>query len=201
MTANNAIVIHRTPATTTTCPPVSTASHVRAATVVARAPRPAGFTGPAARPSYDGAVPTVTERDDRPVIVGGIVATRRSIRRRGGVTGIGFAVALRVVGIVLGWIAPGTIGGAVSFVFMVLAIPSMPVFGLPAADSGHRMLMAVATSAVAWWFVGQVAAGRVTRSPVVGWRDWVREFVLVGLGLWIGAIGALLIGALALGAF
>ena len=151
-------------------------------------------------PKYDDAVPSVTERDDRPVIVGGIVATRRSIRRRGGLMGIGFAFALRVIGIILGWIAPGAIGGAVSFVFMVLAVPVMPVLGLPAADGGHRMLIAVAVSAVAWWFLGQVAAGRVTRSPVVGWRDWTREFALVGLGLWIGALGGLLIGAVALGA-
>ena len=114
--------------------------------------------------------------------------------------GIGFAVALRVFGIVLGWLVPGALGGAVSFVFMVLAVPVMPILGLPAADGGHRMLVALAVSAAAWWVLGQVAAGRVARRPVVGWREWTREFVLVGLGLWIGAIGGLLIGALALGA-
>jgi len=35
----------------------------------------------------------------------------------------------------------------------------------------------------------------------VGWREWAREFVFLGLGLWIGAAGALIIGAVALGAF
>lgn len=114
--------------------------------------------------------------------------------------GIGFALALRVVGIVLSWFAPGAVSGAVSFVFMVLAVPVMPILGLPAADGGHRMLLAVAISAVAWWFLGQIAAGRVARRPVAGWREWAHEFALVGMGLWIGALGGLVIGALALGA-
>jgi hypothetical protein len=35
----------------------------------------------------------------------------------------------------------------------------------------------------------------------VGWREWTREFVIIGLGLWIGAAGGLLLGALVLGAF
>ena len=113
---------------------------------------------------------------------------------------IAFAVALWLAGIVLGWLVPGSIGGAVSFVFMVLAVPVMPILGLPAAGGDHRLLLAVAASAVAWWVLGQIAAGRVTRSPVAGWREWIREFVLVGLGLWIGAIGGLVLGALALGA-
>lgn len=62
------------------------------------------------------------------------------------------------------------------------------------------MLIAVAASAVAWWFVGQMAAGRVTKKPVVGWREWAREFVIVSLALWLGAAGGLLLGALLLGA-
>ena len=44
-------------------------------------------------------------------------------------------------------------------------------------------------------------AGRVTKRPVVGWREWLREFFVVGLGLWIGAAGGLLLGVLVLGAF
>jgi hypothetical protein len=47
----------------------------------------------------------------------------------------------------------------------------------------------------------QVVAGRVTKRPVVGWREWLREFFVVGLGLWIGAAGGLLLGVLVLGIF
>jgi hypothetical protein len=62
-----------------------------------------------------------------------------------------------------------------------------------------RLLVAIASSAVLWWFLGQVVAGRVTKRPVVGWREWLREFFVVGLGLWIGAAGGLLLGVLVLG--
>lgn len=140
-------------------------------------------------------------RDSRPLLPGGVAATRRSIRRRGGLMAIAVAFSLWLFGVVLSWVLPGAIGGAVSFLLMVMAIPAMPVLGLPAAGGGQRLLIAIAISAVLWWFIGQTVAGRVSKRPVVGWREWAREFVVLGLGLWIGAAGALVIGALALGAF
>lgn len=132
---------------------------------------------------------------------GGIQATRRAVRRRGGLTAIGVAVALWVVGLAMAWVIEGPVGGALSFVFLVMALPVMPVLGMPAAGGGIRLLVAIAASGALWWFIGQIAAGRVSRHPVVGWREWTREFLAVGLGLWVGAAGGLLLGALALGAF
>jgi hypothetical protein len=58
----------------------------------------------------------------------------------------------------------------------------------------------MAISATLWWILGQVVAFRVAQRPVVGWREWVKEFVTLSLGLWLGAAMALAIGALALGA-
>ena len=140
-------------------------------------------------------------RDPRPLLPGGVAATRRSIRRRGGAVAVGIAFALWLTGVVLSWVLPGAIGGALSFMMMVMALPVMPILGMPAAGGGQRLLIAVGLSAVIWWFIGQTVAARVSKRPVVGWREWTREFVLLGLGLWIGAAGALLIGALALGGF
>ena len=142
-----------------------------------------------------------SSRDSRSLLPGGVAATRRSIRRRGGVMAVGIAFALWLTGVVLSWILPGTIGGALSFLMMVMALPVMPVLGMPAAGGGQRLLIAIAVSAVIWWFIGQTVAGRVSKRPVVGWREWAREFVVLGLGLWIGAAGALIVGALALGGF
>lgn len=181
--------------------PRTTHTHIESATTVVRVLRPSGFTRINDDPSYDGAMPSADAREPRPMVAGGIASTRRVVRRRGGLMAIGFAVGLRLAGIILGWIVPGSLGGAVSFVFMVLAVPAMPILGVPAAGGGHRMLMAVLVSAVAWWLLGQLSAARATRSPVAGWREWMREFLVVGLGLWVGAIGGLLLGALVLGAF
>lgn len=115
--------------------------------------------------------------------------------------GIGVATSMWLCGVVLSWFLPGTIGGAFSFFTMVMALPVMPILGMPAAGGGQRLLVAIALSALIWWFIGQTVAGRVSKRPVVGWREWAREFVVLGLGLWIGAAGALIVGAVALGAF
>lgn|GEM_PF-315755 len=165
-----------------------------------RSPRPRCTGGSGAGP-YSSAV---ADRDRDlaafPPVPGGILATRRAVRRRGGVTAIGVAVGLWVVGLGVAWVIEGPVGGALSFVLLVLALPVMPVLGMPAAGGGMRLLVAIAGSGALWWFIGQIAAGRVSRHPVVGWREWTREFLAVGLGVWIGAAGGLLLGALALGA-
>jgi hypothetical protein len=114
---------------------------------------------------------------------------------------IGCAAGLWLLGIVMSWLMSGPIGGSLAFVLMVMALPVMPLLGMPAAGGAARLLVAIASSAVLWWVLGQVVAGRVSKRPVVGWREWLREFVVVGLGLWIGAAGGLLLGVLLLGAF
>ncbi len=137
----------------------------------------------------------------REAIPGGVVATRRAVRRRGGFVGVLTAFCLWLFGVVLGAIVSGPLGGALSFMFMVIALPVMPIFGMPATGGNGRLYAAIALSSVIWWFLGQVVASRVSRRPVVGWTEWVREFAILGLGLWVGAAGGLIIGALALGAF
>lgn len=76
----------------------------------------------------------------------------------------------------------------------------MPLLGMPAAGGTTRLYVAILASGVVWWLLGQVVATRVAKRPVVGWREWAREFTVIGLGLWLGAAGGLVIGALALGA-
>ena len=132
---------------------------------------------------------------------GGLFATRRAIRRRGGLIAIGIAILLWLLGVVVKFLFSGSLGGAVSFVCMVMALPVMPVLGMPATGGGSRLLVAIALSGAMWWLLGQVVAARVTQRPIVGWREWTREFVVMGLGLWVGAAGGLLLGALLLGAF
>lgn len=114
---------------------------------------------------------------------------------------IGCAVGLWPLGVVFSWIVSGPKGGSVAFVLMVMALPVMPILGMPAAGGTARLLVAISSSAVLWWILGQVVAGRVTKRPVVGWREWLREFFMVGIGLWLGAAGGLLLGVLVLGAF
>lgn len=130
---------------------------------------------------------------------GGVTATRRSIRRTGGVRALCVAAGLWFAGVLFSFILSGPVGGALSFVGLVLAVPALPAFGIPAAGGTGRFLLAIAVSAAAWWVIGQVAAVRATRRPVAGNREWFVAFVQLGAGLWLGALGGLALGALALG--
>lgn len=114
--------------------------------------------------------------------------------------GIAVAAALWMLGLVLGAVLSDPIGGAASFMFLVMALPVMPLLGMPATGGTARLYVAIVSSVVVWWLLGQIVAARVARRPVVGWREWIREFALMGVGLWLGAAGGLLLGALALGA-
>lgn len=131
---------------------------------------------------------------------GGLAESRRTVRRRGGLVALALALALIAVGKAISLVVGGTIGAAIGFATLVMALPTMPVLGMPAAGGAGRLVAALGSSAGLWWLIGQLAAGRATRRPVSGWREWAREYAAVGAGLWIGALGGLLLGALLLGA-
>jgi len=109
------------------------------------------------------------------------------------------SLSIVVIGSVVHWVVGGVAGGALGFAAMVMAFPLMPVLGIPAADGTLRTFVAVAASLAVWWVLGQVVAGRVTQRAVAGWREWVREFVVLGTGLWLGALGSLLLAVLVMG--
>ena len=106
-----------------------------------------------------------------------------------------------LLGSVARMILGGAMGGVVSFIMTVAAFPLLPIAGVPAADGTGRMAGAITASLVVWWLLGQFVAGRVTQRAVAGWKEWTREFVILGSGLWLGAVGAVVLAALALGAF
>lgn len=137
---------------------------------------------------------------DRGSFPGGIAATRRAVRSRGGLTGVAVSLSIVVIGWLLRVVLGGAVGGAVSFVALVAAFPLLPVAGIPAASGTLRVTAAVLASLAVWWVLGQMVAGRVTRRAVAGWREWTREFLVLGSGLWLGAVGAVVLAALALGA-
>ncbi len=110
------------------------------------------------------------------------------------------AACVWFVGVLLSFIVSDPIGGSLSFVALVLAVPALPALGVPAAGGTGRFLLALVVSGAVWWVVGQVAAVRATRRPVAGNREWLVAFVQLGIGLWLGALGGLALGALALGA-
>ena len=106
---------------------------------------------------------------------------------------------MALVGLVLVGL-PGSLFGAIGFLIIVVALPTLPMFGVPAVSGTTVYLLAATTSIGLWFALGHVSAVRATRRAVSGWREWRREFRLLAIGVWLGAIIALAVAALILGA-
>lgn len=95
---------------------------------------------------------------------------------------------------------PGALFGAIGFLIVVIALPTLPMFGVPAVSGTSLYLLGLVTSLGLWFALGHVSAVRATRRAVSGWKEWRREFRPLALGVWIGAVVALAVAALILGA-
>ena len=133
------------------------------------------------------------------VVPDGIIAHRTSVRNKGGLVASGLALGMALVGLVLVGL-PGSLFGAIGFLIIVVALPTLPMFGVPAVSGTTVYLLAATTSIGLWFALGHVSAVRATRRAVSGWREWRREFRPLAIGVWLGAIIALAVAALILGA-
>jgi hypothetical protein len=129
----------------------------------------------------------------------GIIAHRTSVRNKGGLVASGLALGMALGGLVLVGL-PGSLFGAIGFLIIVAALPTLPMFGVPAVSGTVVYLLAAATSLGLWFALGHVSAVRATRRAVSGWQEWRREFRPLAIGVWLGAIIALAVAALILGA-
>jgi hypothetical protein len=143
--------------------------------------------------------PAVSSSPARPDLPGGIVATRRAMRRLGGFVTLAGAAALWLAATAVDAVVPGTIGGIVSFIARVMAVPFLPVFGVPVATESWRLGAAMTASALMWWVVGAAAGRRATAKVVAGWREFSVESALLAAGTWIGALASFGLAALVSG--
>jgi hypothetical protein len=106
-----------------------------------------------------------------------------------------------LLGLVAWWVLQSTDGrtsGVFGLVAGVIAAPGLLVVGAPFSDDAAYRI-AIVASAVLWLVLGIVASRRATRSPVATWRDFWRELTYLGLGVAVGAIGALVAATTVLG--
>lgn len=129
----------------------------------------------------------------------GIIAHRTSVRTRGGLAACALSLVATVTGLALVAL-PGSLPGAVGFLLVVMAMPTLPMFGVPAVSGMQVYALGAATSLVLWFVVGHVSAVRATRRAVSGWREWRREFLPLAAGVLMGGLIALATAAVILGA-
>jgi len=129
----------------------------------------------------------------------GLATHRRRVRSLGAFAGLVIPGALAAVGGLLLWGSDSATRGLTGFVFLVLGAPVLPLLGVPAEGGTNRYLLAAAASAVLWMAIGWLAGRRASRLPVAGWSEWLREYLPLAIGVWIGAAFALIIAGTMVG--
>ena len=133
-----------------------------------------------------------------PAVLDGIDAHRDTVRKMGGLFAIALSIAVLIVGLFL-IVLPGSITGVLGFVLTVVALPTLPLFGVPAVGGFVRYFLSVISSLALWWVIGHYAARRAIQSTISSWPEWLREFRPLAIGVALGSIISLVLAAAILG--
>jgi hypothetical protein len=152
------------------------------------------------RRSYDWVMAKVARRTQKtsPAVLDGIDAHRNTVRTMGGFFAIALSIAVLIVGLLL-LVLPGSITGVPGFVLTVIALPTLPLFGVPATGGFVRYFLSLVTSLFLWWVIGHYAARRAIQSTISSWPEWLREFRPLAIGVVLGSIISLALAAAVLG--
>ena len=135
---------------------------------------------------------------EKRIVPDGIVAHRDALRKRGGLIAVALSVATLVVGLIL-LALPGSLTGLLGFVFAFIALPTMPLFGIPATGDFVRHGLSFISSLLLWWIIGHYASLRAIRAVIASWPEWRREFRPLAIGLVLGSLISLALAAIVLG--
>jgi hypothetical protein len=133
-----------------------------------------------------------------PEVPGGLRQHRTRVRRWGVLAGLAIPGVLGVVATALlrgsetGW------RGIPGFALAVMAVPTLPLAGIPAAGGSTRWTVAIVTSALLWLLVAVTATRRAALRVPTGWREWRREWLPLAAGVWAGALVALGVAGVAM---
>ena len=137
-------------------------------------------------------VVTVRLEQPRDVVPDGVIHHRETVRRLGPWLSVAVAAGIGVVAAMLLVNSTSAWRGIPGFVLAVLAVPTLPLFGVPVMGGSVRWVLAIGTSAVGWWLAGRLAARRSTNRVVSSWPEWRREWTRLAVGVWAGALTGLL---------
>lgn len=126
-----------------------------------------------------------------PVVPDGLRQHRTRVRRWGALAALGIPAALGLAATTLLWGSETGWRGIPGFVLAVLAVPTLPLAGIPAAGGSTRWAVAIVSSALLWLLVGVTATRRAAARVPTGWREWRREWLPLAVGVWAGAVVAL----------
>ena len=130
----------------------------------------------------------VSESARVPIVPDGLRYHRFMVRRNGPLLGLAIPFGCGLLALVLLVGSESTWRGVMGFVFAIMALPTLPLVGIPVMGGAVRWLLAIASSAVVWSVIGFVAARRSTRRVATSWPEWRREWGKLAVGVWAGAL-------------
>ena len=133
-----------------------------------------------------------------PAVLDGIDAHRDTVRKMGGFFAIALSIAVLIVGLLL-LVIPVSITGVPGFVLTVIALPTLPLFGVPATGGFIRYFLSLISSLFLWWVIGHYAARQAIQSTISSWPEWLREFRPLAIGVVLGSIISIALAAAVLG--
>ena len=121
------------------------------------------------------------------------------IRRTGPFVALLLPALLGLISFVILNGSTSTTSGVGGFALALMGAPLLPAFGVPMRTGSGAVLAAAAASAVLWFLLGALAAGRATRIPTAGWGRFWAEYLWLSFCVWIGAMLAVVAANLVLG--
>ena len=123
---------------------------------------------------------------------------RARIRVLGPFLGVVPMAILGGVALVALRLGEGRLSGLVGLIGGVSAAPGLLLAGAPLASSDNYPL-AVLASVPLWLVLGLIASRRATTQVVASWRDYWRELTFLAVGVFLGALAALIAATQILG--
>jgi hypothetical protein len=133
------------------------------------------------------------------IVPDGVVYHRLLVRKFGPYLAVAISTAVGILSALLLIGSTSAMRGIPGFILAIVAIPTLPLFGVPVMGGTVRWLLAILSSGLLWAFVGHVAAQRSTNRTISSWPEWRREWTRLSVGVWVGAMFGLAVAAIALG--
>jgi len=133
------------------------------------------------------------------IVPDGVVYHRLLVRKFGPYLAVAISAAIGIFAALLLVGSTSAMRGIPGFILAIVAIPTLPLFGVPVMGGTSRWLLAIFSSALLWAFVGRLAAQRSTNRTISSWPEWRREWTRLSIGVWVGAMFGLGVAAIALG--
>lgn len=133
------------------------------------------------------------------IVPDGVVYHRVLVRKFGPYVAVAISAIIGILAAVLLIGSESAARGIPGFILAIVAIPTLPLFGVPVMGGTVRWLLAITSSASIWAFIGHLAARRSTNRSISSWPEWRREWTRLSIGVWVGAMFGLGVAAIALG--